>query len=144
MREILQSNMSWQKVKTYWHGRVNQFTPLLWQSSSNFGTNLQWFCISLQQIILESWYKICRFRLAKKYLQNDKFVSNRSCAMPTKCLTFNNICAGRVFVIFRWETICYIFSAATASQATNGAEVREQQNEQSLRNNTETKTGKSL
>ena len=64
--------------------------------------------------------------------------------MPTKCLTFNNICAGRVFVIFRWETICYIFSAATASQATNGAEVREQQNEQSLRNNTETKTGKSL
>ena len=59
--------------------------------------------------IICSWIMICLFRLAKKYLQNDKFVSNRSCAMPTKCLTFNNICGGRVFVIFRWETICYIF-----------------------------------
>ena len=133
--------MSWQKVKTYWRGRVNQFTPLLWQSSSNFGTNSNDFFIIT---IICSWIMICLFRLAKKYLQNDKFVSNRSCAMPTKCLTFNNICAGRVFVIFRWETICYIFSAATASQATNGAEVREQQNEQSLKNNTEMKTGKSL
>ena len=95
-------------------------------------------------IEIETKNSIQKSELAKKYLQNDKFVSNRSCAMPTKCLTFNNICAGRVFVIFRWETICYIFSAATASQATNGAEVREQQNEQSLRNNTETKTGKSL